>query len=160
MQNKSIFFKFSVATYKGFTLIELLVVIAIIGILAAVGIPAYQGYVEDARDKEAQNHLQSIALQQKTFYSENFFYFTNAATDGDQSANINSGLFESTSGPLPTTGSFYNFWIENTSGKEAALANSFDAVAQVKGDPIKTFTINQDLVKTKVGSDGEAADGW
>ena len=35
--------------YKGFTLIELLVVIAIIGILAAVGIPAYQGYSCDAK---------------------------------------------------------------------------------------------------------------
>ena len=39
----------------GFTLVELLVVIAIIGILAAVGIPMYQGYVANVKAKNAQN---------------------------------------------------------------------------------------------------------
>jgi len=42
---------------SGFTLIELLVVIAIIGILSAIGIPAYQGYQTKAKYNSAKTNF-------------------------------------------------------------------------------------------------------
>ena len=70
---------------KGFSLIEVLVSLAILGVLTAVAIPAYNGYITTAKMAEAENNLAAIRLAEEEFFLENNRYF-----DGADVAEIQS----------------------------------------------------------------------
>ena len=83
---------------KGFSLIELLVVIAIIGILAAVGIPTYVGYVSGTQKTNAMNEMQAIYMVQEEYKasSSNNAYYGDGDTCSPSLAgntSINTDLF-------------------------------------------------------------------
>ena len=78
---------------KGFTLVELMIVIAIIGILAAVGYPAYTSAVKKANRADGIDSLLSLASRMEEYYMNNDTYAgatINAAGTGTVGSNKTS----------------------------------------------------------------------
>jgi len=59
---------------NGFTLIELMIAVAIVGILAAIGIPSYLAYTQQANRTDATRALTITAQALERCYSQSFTY--------------------------------------------------------------------------------------
>ena len=67
---------------RGMTLIELMIVLVIVGILAAVGYPAYVDYSKRARRSDGKALLLDAAARQERFYFDNNAYTTTLTPAG------------------------------------------------------------------------------
>jgi type IV pilus assembly protein PilE len=81
----------------GFTLIELMIVVAIVGILMAISVPAYQGYVMRSHRADAHSSLLDIAARQERHIAQYNRYANAITADGatglNLSANSNEGYY-------------------------------------------------------------------
>ncbi|KAA1171712.1 prepilin-type N-terminal cleavage/methylation domain-containing protein [Marinobacter salinexigens] len=67
---------------SGITLIELMIVVAIIGIIAAIALPSYSRYVENARAADAKSALMSLANAMERYHTQNNTYVGAAVGNG------------------------------------------------------------------------------
>ena len=104
-------------TNLGFTLVEIMIAMAILGILAAIAIPAYNGYITTAKMTEAHSNLSSLRLAEEEFFLENNTYF----------GGLNISSIESASGDLwSATGRDgninFNYVVSSSSSTWSAIA--------------------------------------
>jgi len=130
----------------GLTLIELLMVIVIVGVLAAIAVPMYSGYMQRARRADAKTALEQVRAAQEMWRAEKGSY---AIDDGGGTAVTK---LRTTMGAPNTTISNYYTW-----DFTVKTATAFTAQATAIGSQASDgwLAINQDGTKTS-----QYADRW
>lgn len=132
---------------NGFTLIEVLITVAIIGIIAAVALPAFTGYMVKGRRADAITTLTELAGDQFRYFSENNTYATKL-TDLGYSADT-----------VATDNGFYNVSVTSGSANAYLITAVPLGVQAAKDTDCVNLTINS--IGTKgVSGTGSVTDCW
>jgi len=130
---------------RGFTLLELMIVVAVIGILSAIGIPAYGDYVVRGKLVDATSQLASGRVQLEQFFQDNRVYDNSTGGTPPCPANSKYFTFNCTSGT-----STYTLTAASQANQGLGAAGDY------------SFTINQNNARatTKFAGTATAAACW
>jgi len=119
------------ASQPGFNLPELLAVLAIIGMLAAIGYPAYTGQLRQARRAEGMGALLELAARLEGFYADHGTYL--GATLGRSASDIFPAL---------SANGYYTLRIDSRSATDYTVSATPTRRAQQNRDRCGRFVLN------------------
>ena len=117
---------------KGFTLVELVIVIVIVGILSAISVPIYRGYIEKAIMAEGQTLLSAIGKAELAYHLQYKRFLPVEKTSYDPDLNVDA-----------RGGKYFNkFYAELSGGSTSGMPMTFTASKLSKADSIEKSNYN------------------
>ncbi len=136
---------------RGFSLIELMIVIAIIGLLIAVGVPAWSYMVRNGNETAAITTVRQISEKQAAYASKRkgeFGTFDELIKD--------AGLNENLKGENPVfNGYTFNLKVEKRAAGKSPFW-SVNANPESTSSGIRHFYLDSNLSSIRVNEEGEA----
>jgi type IV pilus assembly protein PilE len=111
---------------SGFTLAELLIVVAIMAIIAAVALPAYQGYLQTSREGVLVNNIATIEVFQEDFRLRNGAYQA-----GEWDGGADAGLLALGWRPQDDDGTVYTITVAGNTYSVTATDSTGTTVCRV-----------------------------